>query len=147
MIRISLTIILLSAFLVPNTWPHGLFAAIDAHPSVVLRFKYSSGEPLAYAMVTIFEPEEKNIEYQNGRTDAEGRFAFVPLRPGTWIVHCSDGMGHRVNKEIVVDDAIQVQNDRAIAQTPLSKALPTLLGISLIAHCVCLIRWFKSRKK
>ena len=147
MIRISLAIILFSAFLVPNAWPHGLLAAIEAHPSVTLRFIYSSGEPLTYAMVSIYPPGEKDIEYQNGRTDAEGRFAFVPPRPGTWIVHCSDGMGHRVNKEIVIDDMIQVQDDRAIVQTPLSKILPALLGISLIAHCVVLIMWFRSRKK
>jgi nickel transport protein len=147
MIRISVTMVLLSAILMSNAWPHGLFAAIDAHPSVALRFNYASGEPLTYAMVTIYAPGEKEVEYQNGRTDAEGRFAFVPPRPGTWIVHCSDGMGHLVNKQIIIDDTIQVQDDREIVQTPLSKALTALLGVSLIIHCVCLIRWFRFRKK
>lgn len=88
---------------------HGIGYAqvLDAHP-VVLEFQYAAGDPAAYAAIKVYAPDDQatpsdtpKAEYQNGRTDASGRFSFVPDAPGKWTVVMTDGQGHR--GEAVID--------------------------------------------
>lgn len=75
-------------------------AAHEVHYSIVegkafiVHAEYDGGEPMSYAECRIFSPEESTIEYQNGRTDKAGTFAFIPATPGTWRILVKDGMGH-----------------------------------------------------
>lgn len=43
------------------------------------------------------------VEYQNGRTDAQGRFAFVPSAAGDWLIRLDDGTGHGFEEHVKVD--------------------------------------------
>jgi nickel transport protein len=145
MIKTPLLVLFFLLLAASAAWAHGLFASVVQYPSVVLRFEYSSGEPLAYAEVRIFAPETSDVEYQNGRTDAGGRFAFMPNRSGKWSIACSDGMGHRVHKEIDIDESDRPASDAAAPSGGPPRWLVTLLGISLIANAAGLMRWIKSR--
>ncbi len=69
---------------------------------VVAEFFYSDKEPMRYSDVLIFSPDNREVEYQNGRTDKEGRFAFCPDRSGEWQLTVNDGMGHAVNTTVQV---------------------------------------------
>jgi nickel transport protein len=52
--------------------------------------------------VLVYAPGGGDTEFQNGRTDARGRFAFLPDRPGVWRVKVDAGMGHGFDIEIEV---------------------------------------------
>ena len=73
--------------------------------------------------------------------DREGRFAFCPRVPGKWRIEADDGMGHKAQSIILVEQKTaekpyenygpEVKADRP-AKT--SKLLKTALGLSLIAN-------------
>lgn len=61
---------------------------------MAVEFFYSDKTPMRYAEVLVFSPENEKAEYQNGRTDQSGRFAFLAETPGEWQMKVNDGMGH-----------------------------------------------------
>ena len=80
---------------------HALYAADTRHDGVVLvQFAYSGGEQPTYAKVEVYSPADAKVEFQNGRTDAQGRFAFMPDTPGQWRIIMADNMGHRVEHPV-----------------------------------------------
>ena len=58
-----------------------------------------------YAKVEVYSPADAKVEFQNGRTDAQGRFAFMPDTPGQWRIIMADNMGHRVEHAVDVSSA------------------------------------------
>ena len=85
---------------------HALYAADTRHDGVVLvQFAYSGGEQPTYAKVEVYSPADAKVEFQNGRTDAQGRFAFMPDTPGQWRIIMADNMGHRVEHAVDVSPA------------------------------------------
>ena len=60
-----------------SVFAHGTdYRLIDNDSVVVGEFFYSDKVPMQYAEVLVFSPENDTVEYQNGRTDQNGRFAF-----------------------------------------------------------------------
>ncbi len=83
---------------------HGLQAQLELQaPVVALRCVYTDGEP-ADAEVLVYSPAEPNRSYQRQRTDVHGRATFVPDASGEWRVVVDDGMGHRTQLTVAVDD-------------------------------------------
>lgn len=70
---------------------------------VVTFAKYSTGEPMAYAEVTVYAPGKDDVAYQNGNADSQGRFAFLPTSHGAWRIVVNDGMGHRAETMVDVE--------------------------------------------
>lgn len=60
------------------------------------------------AATNIFSPHDKEIEYQNGRTDKNGCFSFIPDDTGTWTVVINDGTDHGDRIEIPVKKNMEV---------------------------------------
>ena len=83
---------------------HGVKYSVSHEKAVVLQALFDTGEPMAYAQVRIFSPDDSEIEYQNGRTDRGGRFAFFPDTEGEWTVRTDDGTGHGFTAVIDVDE-------------------------------------------
>ncbi|MCP4117579.1 MAG: DUF4198 domain-containing protein [Desulfobacteraceae bacterium] len=117
---------------------HGTgYRVLQQDKAVTLECYYSDGTAMAYAETYIYSPEDAELEHQNGRTDKNGRIAFFPDTPGTWLVEVSDGMGHKIQGRVQVQPeqtqesapktATRDQNPKA-----LSKPLSAVLGISLI---------------
>ena len=80
---------------------HALYAAHTWQGSVALvQFAYAGGEQPTYAKVEVYSPADSKVEFQNGRTDAQGRFAFMPDTPGQWRIIMADNMGHRVEHAV-----------------------------------------------
>ena len=73
--------------------------------AVIVENRYAGTEAAAYAAVEVFSPNGATQEFQNGRTDALGRFSFVPDRDGEWRYVVDDEIGHRVEMKIPVGDA------------------------------------------
>ncbi|MGM0443691.1 MAG: hypothetical protein ACQEQV_05835 [Fibrobacterota bacterium] len=82
---------------------HGIQLTLtEGGPVPVLSFAYSDGTPMTYARVHIFSPDDAVVEYQNGRTDKRGAFAFYPDRPGIWLIKIDDENGHETQRQILM---------------------------------------------
>ena len=85
---------------------HALYAAHTWQGSVTLvQFAYAGGQVPTYAKVEVYSPADAKVEFQNGRTDAHGRFAFMPDTSGQWRIVMADNMGHRVEHAVDVSPA------------------------------------------
>ena len=83
---------------------HGLQAQLELEaPVVVLRCTYTDGTP-ADAEVLVYSPDELDRSYQRQRTDVHGRVTFVPDAAGEWRIVVDDGMGHRTELTVTVDE-------------------------------------------
>lgn len=99
---------------------------------------------MSYAEIKIFSPDNKNIEHQNGRTDKNGCFAFLPDKVGEWKVMVNDGMGHGVVTEVKVEKAMKIEK---ISYKALPRWQGLITGISIIWGLAGLFFYFKVRKK
>ena len=136
---------------------HALYAAHTWQGAVALvQFAYAGGEQPTYAKVEVYSPADSKVEFQNGRTDAQGRFAFMPDAPGQWRVIMADNMGHRVEHAVDVsaDPTAQqadVKNAGDAAATPgvggFSIPLRILLGLSLLANMALIAAALRRRQK
>jgi hypothetical protein len=104
---------------------HGAGYAPWPGPAQVLRFGYNTGEAIADTDVIVRGPD--GSVRQRGRTDTEGRHAFVADAPGTWSVQIDDGLGHVVDARVTVaaDGAARV--DAAAEPAAVSVQLVLLL--------------------
>ena len=85
---------------------HGTdYRLIENDAVVAAEFFYSDHTPMQYAEVLIFSPESDQVEFQNGRTDQDGRFAFLAETPGEWRIKVNDGMGHAVRATVPMNPA------------------------------------------
>lgn len=123
-------------------WAHGTgYRVIDDARVIAAEFFYSDHSPMRYAEVLVFSPENDEVEFQNGRTDRNGRFAFCPQKPGKWHVKVNDGMGHAVDAAIEVPAANAQkdaadnapENERAMVAGA-SKLMKIGLGLSLLIN-------------
>jgi nickel transport protein len=62
---------------------------------VLVAANFGGSEPATFCQVAVFSPAKADAEFQTGRTDARGRFAFQPDVAGRWRVVVDDEMGHR----------------------------------------------------
>ncbi len=130
---------------------HALYADHTWQGTVALvQFAYAGGAVPTYAKVEVYSPADAKVEFQNGRTDAQGRFAFMPDTPGQWRIIMADNMGHRV--EHAVEHAVDASAGQGAAQISAQNqgkpsaavaspgvggfAMPlrVLLGLSLLAN-------------
>lgn len=103
---LSLALAGLSFLLGGEALAHGVGYREAAFSSVALEFFYSTGEPMSYREAKVFSPADEKFAHQTGRTDAAGRFAFVPDVPGPWRVIVRDEEGHQAMAEMTVTEAM-----------------------------------------
>lgn len=96
-----------------NAFAHGTdYRLLNKKAVVAAEFFYSDKTPMRYAEILVFSPENEKVEYQNGRTDQNGRFAFLPKTTGKWQIKVNDGVGHMVNAIVTVNSIIlETKND------------------------------------
>jgi nickel transport protein len=137
----------------PDGHAHGTdYSLVEETTLTAVAFHYSDGEPMAYAEVLVFSPQDPKVEHQNGRTDKHGKFAFCPDMPGTWRITANDGMGHlcQATVEVGQGDATG-KADRPRQETAVAPAvegtrtLKIIAGLSLIGN-LGFASWFLNRK-
>lgn len=106
-----------------------------------MRFSTTGGEPFAHRLVELFAPQGREA-FQTGRTDAEGRFAFVPVRPGTWQMRVSAPDGHGSSVSIDVDTNHTAKQE----QPPFGKTPGVVLGIGILLALFGVMALFGSRR-
>ena len=131
---------------------HGVGYVKSKFEAIPLEFFYSTGERMSYCEFKTFSPNDNKFAYQSGRTDENGRVAFVADTPGIWRVIVKDGEGHQCTAEIDIKTLSENQtqynsqniNEKVI--TPFELAIRAILGVSLIFN-VCLFLKFRSKNQ
>ncbi|MFO7600473.1 MAG: hypothetical protein R6X27_11790 [Candidatus Desulfacyla sp.] len=121
---------------------HGTdYSLVERATLSAVAFYYSDGDPMAYAEVLVFSPQDPKVEHQNGRTDRHGKFAFCPDTPGTWRIIANDGMGHLCQATVEVSpESLAGKSDTPQGETEIahpvqgSKILRIIAGLSLILN-------------
>ena len=72
---------------------HQLDHAVQTGPAVIVDLHYGDGRPFSYEATEVYRPGE-TVPFLAGRTDANGRLAFVPDRAGDWRVRAFSEDGH-----------------------------------------------------
>lgn len=143
-------------FLPQSVSAHGVgYQVLDTNKAVSVYFYYSTGEAMSYAETLVFSPKDKKVEYQNGRTDQSGRFSFYPDSAGVWNIEVNDGMGHKVQGKIEVDeiesDKMQMNSvtsaKNLIDCSSSSMVLKCVAGLSLILNLYFVLRLYLWKKR
>ena len=110
--------VVIGLLLLPQTvQAHGTEGAL-CQGGWVVEAKYAGGEVMSFAKVTVSAPNSDK-PFQTGRTDRNGKFAFVPDVPGTWRLVADDEMGHRLTMAVEVPAAsLAGQNEPPAAANP-----------------------------
>lgn len=127
---------------------HGVRGEV-ASGGVVVKAEYTTGDPMSYAKVEITAPDKK-IPFQIGRTDRNGRFCFFPDTIGKWQVVVSDGMGHRLEVAVPVNESMELKTDQRHmggAGGSLSNFEKALMGISIIFGIFGFFFWWAGKKR
>lgn len=74
---------------------HAIRMQIEENPPAVTVWAgFSAATPLIDATMEVIAPDGETL-FQSGRTDKQGRFAFLPHEAGEWTLKVDDGRGHR----------------------------------------------------
>jgi uncharacterized GH25 family protein len=141
----------LASVLPPALFAHGVEVSCEsgatAFPPETVRFGYSTGEAMSFAIIRVYAPSKPALETVQSITDRNGLFSFVPDEAGEWRITAEDGMGHKGALTVQVvqtADGESVRDTGAAgsgAKTPLSLALRILLGVSLILNIFAVYRF------
>jgi nickel transport protein len=138
-----LILLLLSSIIsIKPIWAHGVIYHIEKGQAIIIKASYDNGEPISFAEVKIYSPQDKKIEYQIGRTDANGYFAFLPGSSGMWKIILSDGIGHGFVTTVFVEEGLKANSIRS--GLPCWQKL--IVGISLFVGLTAILFSFKGRK-
>lgn len=131
-------------------WAHGVaYEMVETSPTVTFKAGFSSGDPIAYGQVLIYAPDNAEVEFQNGRTDKNGVFSFLPDSPGIWKVEVDGGLGHKLFFDVTVADSNQSGLATQKEESPLraSMNIKILLGISLIFNLCLAATFLRARRQ
>lgn len=127
-------IVLWSSLASTAAFAHGAHSErVTEAPAEVVRFSYTAGQAMDGARIRVRMPETQQV-FQVGRTDAQGQFAFVPDRPGNWIVEADDERGHKLEATVAVGaSAAAAEEEPERVVVPRQILMWALLG-SLLAN-------------
>ncbi len=81
------------AFLAGTLPAHQLNHRAQTGNAVIVELRYGDGSPFSYESAEVYRPAE-SIPFLAGRTDANGRLAFIPDRAGDWRIKAFSEDGH-----------------------------------------------------
>ena len=140
LVRESVRGAIIALLLAPLLLAHDIELAVRlTAPSVVTRAAYAGRDPVSFAEVAVHKPDSES-EYQTGRTDLNGYFAFVPDGPGLWQIIVDDELGHRTEKTVEVPSPFESSGEAVKGLSVLQKAL---VGIALIIGITGLLYGYK----
>lgn len=145
-VKIVFLTILAAGVSVDGLLAHGVSATVG-RGGVVIRASYDSGDPMSYAKVTIRSPGHPQ-PFQSGGTDRNGRFCFFPDAAGPWQVVITDGMGHRLDRKVVVDAAFRLSQGYIVGQekTLLRRLEKALSGLFVLLGMSGLVYGWRARR-
>ena len=83
---------------------HDLQYTVVGGQAVVIKLFYADNTPFTFEGYEIFRDGEK-LPYQVGRTDSQGRIAFLPDQAANWRVKAISEDGHGLDFKLSTDSA------------------------------------------
>ncbi|MBQ7156052.1 MAG: hypothetical protein IJR85_10935 [Synergistaceae bacterium] len=126
-----------------QAYAHGTGYRHSGLKAVALEFFYSDGEKMSYREARVFSPRDEKFAVQTGRTDEEGRFAFVPDCPGEWRVIVRDEEGHQCTASVGVRDEGLGARGEGLARKDDARPemlIRAILGVSLLFNIAMIVR-------
>lgn len=114
---------------------------VDAEGAVAVELYYTDTTLMRFAAIQVFAPDDPDQPFLFGRSDDNGRFAFLPDRPGVWRLRAEGEDGHVHTADIEVGAAATVPSQR------LSGWPRLLLWASLTLNLFLAALWLKGRKR
>lgn len=135
---------LLAAWLAasPMAWSHDLQYTVTQGQAVVVRLHYADDTPFSFEVYEI-HPEGDKLPVQVGRTDAQGRIAFLPDKAGRWRIKAISEDGHGLDFTLSTDAAASV----ASSEKPVCERYGRILsGVALILGLFGIINLYLKRR-
>jgi nickel transport protein len=126
-------------------WPahaHDLQHSVEGAPAIVIKLFYLDNHPFAFEAYEIYREGEK-LPYQVGRTDSQGRIAFLPDRAGAWRVKAFSEDGHGLDFKLATDAAAALSGSEKPAFERYSRVA---VGVAIILGLFGLLSLFVKRK-
>lgn len=122
---------------------------------VVLEVSFEGTEKASFVSIEVIGPTDgspKGDAFQTGRTDAEGRFVFMPNRDGEWLIMIDDEMGHKAAEVVKINSSASGTSSApdatgAAAPTGRSTTDRIIIGLSVIFGLTGLLAAYTSRRK
>ena len=131
-------IFLLTLCVCNSSYAHGVGFRESKFRATALEFFYSTGEEMSYCEARVFSPNDAKFAAQTGRTDEQGRLAFIPDVPGEWRVIVRDNEGHQCEARVNVSETLSASVHEESGDDLWFRAL---LGVSIIFNIAMIIRW------
>lgn len=116
---------------------HGVGYRHSELQAVTLEFFYSTGEKMSYREARVYSPKDPKFAAQTGRTDEQGRFAFIPDVSGEWRVVVRDEEGHQCEARVAVSAETLSVSDSVESVNDLW--LRAILGVSILFNIAMII--------
>ncbi len=127
-------------------WAHGMVYEVAEKQAITITAMYDDGEAMSYADVKIFSPDNDKLEHQNGRTDKNGSFAFMPDTDGVWRIVVDGGMGHVISTTFAVDANLVLEAGAFINQ-PRAHWQGVMAGLGFIFGITGVYLYLRSRPR
>jgi hypothetical protein len=95
---------------------HDLQYTVTGGQAVVIKLFYVDNTPFTFEGYEIYREGEK-LPYQVGRTDSQGRIAFLPDRAATWRIKAISEDGHGLDFKLGTDAAAVYRRGKARLRT------------------------------
>jgi nickel transport protein len=139
---VAATMAAITNMMLPQTLAaHGVEVSLETNTggfqSEAVRFMYSTGEAMSFAIIRMYAPSKPDVEVVQSITDRNGIFSFVPDEEGDWKITAEDGMGHKGLITVAVVDKASDEKpsggENAVkTKQPLLSRI--MLGLSLILN-------------
>ena len=121
---------------------HDLHHATRQANATVVSLSYPDGSPFAYEEFEIF-PANVEVPFQVGRTDAQGRLAFLPPAQGRYEVRAMSQDGHG----LVILVEVGPEAELITAERPLFERYQRLfVGLGILLGLFGLLKLFYGKK-
>lgn len=122
---------------------HDLQYQVSGGQAVVVRLFYVDDTPFTFEGYEIYRDGE-TVPYQVGRTDSQGRIAFLPDRAATWRIKAISEDGHGLDFKLSTDAAAVL----ADSEKPFYERYARIVvGVALILGLFGALSLFVKRKR
>lgn len=123
-------------------YAHDLQHEVDSAQAVVVTLHFTDAKPFSFEAYEIYRQGEK-LPVQVGRSDAQGRIAFLPDRAGTWRIKTFAADGHGLDFTVQTDAATRVV---AAERPAVERYGRIVVGIGVILGLFGFIKLFLRKK-
>ncbi len=143
MFRLTAILLFLIAVVQPAS-AHDLQYEVSGDQAVVVKLFFGDGMDFSYESYEIFRPNDENIPFQTGRTDALGRLSLLPDQQGKWRLKLFSETGHGLDFSIDIGkDGVLEDVERPLYE----KYMKVLTGMGLIFGIFGILKLFLKRRK